>query len=160
MRPASRALRAGLAALALSLLGALASSAQDARAPAVLGRWLTEPRDGIIEISRAADNSYQGRIIGGNAPHRLDLQNPDPGRRAQLLLGQAIIQGLHDDGEGGWAGGTIYDPNTGRTYKCHLEMLDHERLKVRGFIGVSLLGRTQTWTRYNDANLDLSPPAH
>ena len=146
----------GLRALLVLMLGTVSvAQAQDV----LLGRWLTEPRDGIIEISRAADNSYQGRIIGGNDPHRLDLHNPDSGRRQQLLLGQIILQGLHQDG-GSWSGGTIYDPDSGRSYKCHIELIDPDHLKVRGFIGLSLLGRSQTWTRYLGASLDLSPGAH
>jgi uncharacterized protein (DUF2147 family) len=145
-----------LGVMALVLLGtAGAVQAQDV----ILGRWLTEPRDGIIEITRAADNSFQGRIIGGNAPGRLDSHNPDPARRPQQLLGQAILQGLHPDGEGGWSGGTIYDPNSGRTYKCRMELLDGDHLKLRGFIGISLLGRTQTWSRYRGTALVLPPAA-
>src|SRR5471032_3177130 len=143
-----------LGVLAVLLLGnANLAQAQDA----ILGRWLTEPRDGIIEITRAADNTYQGRIIGGNAPHRLDPHNPDPARRQQELLGQTILQGLHRDGEGSWSGGTIYDPDSGRTYKCHIELLDRDRLKLRGFIGISLLGRSQTWSRYLGTSLVLPP---
>jgi uncharacterized protein (DUF2147 family) len=151
-----------LALCSLGLSGAAlnASAAADAPVDPILGRWLTEPRDGIIEITRAADNGYQGRIIGGNAPGRLDLHNPDPQRRQQLLLGQTILQGMRADGEGSWSGGTIYDPDSGRTYKCHVELLDHERLKVRGYIGVSLLGRSQTWSRYLGAALQLPPAAH
>ena len=155
MRTGSRA----LSALAVFILGA-ASLVHAQAAPAILGRWLTEPRDGIIEITRAADNTYQGRIIGGNAPHRLDQHNPDPGRRQLELLGQTILLGLHDEGGGNWAGGTIYDPDSGRTYKCHIELFNGDRLKVRGFIGVSLLGRSQTWTRYSGAALILPPAAH
>ena len=126
----------------------------------ILGRWLTQPGDGIIEITRAADKTYQGTIIGGNAPHRVDEHNPDPARRQLPLLGQIILRGMHEDGDGALAGGTIYEPDTGRTYKCRIESLDHDRLKVRGFIGVSLLGRSQVWTRFTGASLDLSTPAH
>jgi uncharacterized protein (DUF2147 family) len=123
----------------------------------ILGRWLTEPHDGIIEITRAAGDSFQGRIIGGNAPGRLDAHNPDPARRPQQLLGQAILQGLRQDDETSWSGGTIYDPNSGRTYKCRIELLDRDHLKLRGFIGIALLGRTQTWSRYRGTALVLPP---
>lgn len=151
-----RAASLALGIVAMALLGSASpAQAQDV----ILGRWLTEPRDGIVEITRAADNTYQGRIIGGNAPHRLDPHNPDPARRQQELLGQTILQGLHQDGDGSWSGGTIYDPDSGRTYKCRIELLDRDRLKVRGFIGISLLGRTQTWSRYLGTSL-LLPPAH
>ena len=126
----------------------------------ILGRWLTQPGDGIIEITRAADNTYQGTIIGGNAPHRVDEHNPDPAHRQQLLLGQVILKDMHEEGDGALAGGTIYEPDTGRTYKCRIEALDHNRLKVRGFIGFSLLGRSQVWTRFTGSSLDLSTSAH
>lgn len=147
----------GLRALLVLMLGTVSvAQAQDV----LLGRWLTEPRDGIIEITRAADNTYQGRIIGGNAPHRLDQHNPDAGRRQQELLGQTILLGLNDDGTGHWSGGSIYDPDSGRTYRCRIELLDPDHLKVRGFIGISLLGRSQTWSRYLGTALVLPPAAH
>lgn len=149
--------RAALPLLACALLLVAASGTRAADAePALLGRWLTEPRDGIIEISRTADGSYQGRIVGGPTPRRLDERNPDPARRQQLLLGQVIMSGMRADGPDTWTGGTIYEPDSGRTYRCRLEIIDHDHLKVRGFIGFSLLGRSQTWTRYMGRELDLS----
>jgi uncharacterized protein (DUF2147 family) len=138
----------------------LAQQSGTSPATPVLGRWLTQPGDGIIEITRTGDRTYLGTIIGGNAPHRVDEHNPDPGSRQQLLLGQVILKDMHEEGDGALAGGTIYEPDTGRTYKCRIEILDHDRLKVRGFIGFSLLGRSQVWTRFAGGSLDLSRPAH
>lgn len=147
--------------VAVMLLWVAAPGLQAADASSsLLGRWLTEPRDGIIEITRSADNVYQGTIIGGNAPRRLDEHNPDPGRRQQLLLGQVILKNMHQEGDRTLVGGTIYEPDTGRTYKCRIEVIDHDRLKVRGFIGVSLLGRSQVWTRFAGSSLELTAPAH
>jgi uncharacterized protein (DUF2147 family) len=125
----------------------------------ILGNWLTEGRDGIIEISLASDGSYQGRIVGGNDPQRLDQHNPDPARRGQTLLGQIILKGMRYDGEGKWSAGTIYDPDSGRTYQCRLQRLDAERLQVRGFLGISLLGRSQLWTRYLGSSMTLPAAA-
>jgi uncharacterized protein (DUF2147 family) len=136
-----------------------AAEASDDQAALILGNWLTEPRDGIIQISMAADGSYQGKIVGGNNPQRQDQHNPDPARRSQLLLGQTIVQGMKYDGEGRWSGGTIYDPDSGRTYKCRLERLDADRLQVRGFIGFALLGRSQVWTRYRASSMTLPAAA-
>ena len=147
--------------LQLALLGILglqlapAARATDDQAAQILGNWLTEPRDGIIQISVASDGSYQGKIIGGNAPQRLDQHNPDPARRSLTLLGQTILQGMKYDGGGEWSGGTIYDPDSGRSYKCRLVRLDPDRLQVRGFIGFALLGRSQVWTRYLGSSLTL-----
>lgn len=121
----------------------------------VVGNWLTEPRDGIIQISVAADGSYEGKIVGGNNPRRLDAKNPDATRRTAPLLGQLILKGMKHDGVGKWSGGTIYDPDSGRTYKCRFELVGSDRLQVRGFIGFSLLGRSQTWTRYLGSSMTL-----
>src|SRR5262249_47746093 len=133
-----------------------AAASQTASQP-ILGRWLTEPRDGIVEISLSADGSYQGKIIGGNSPNRTDSKNPDASRRAALLLGQTILQQLKLKSPGHWAGGTIYDPDSGHTYSLSVELLDADHLKLRGFLGISLLGRTQVWTRYTSTTLTLPP---
>jgi uncharacterized protein (DUF2147 family) len=137
----------------------LAAAAADDQAAPVLGNWLTEGRDGIIEMSLASDGSYQGKIVGGNDPHRLDQHNPDEAKRSQTVRGQTILYGMKYDGHGKWSGGSIYDPDSGRTYKCKLELLGRDRLQVRGFIGFSLLGRSQVWTRYlgSEMNLPSSP---
>ena len=46
-----------------------------------------------------------------------------------------------------WDSGTIYDPKSGSTYSCFMELDGPDRIKVRGFIGISLIGRTDVWTR-------------
>jgi uncharacterized protein (DUF2147 family) len=59
-----------------------------------------------------------------------------------------ILSGLKKDRDDVWAGGEILDPGNGKTYRCKVKLIDGGRkLEVRGFIGVSLLGRTQTWIR-------------
>jgi uncharacterized protein (DUF2147 family) len=156
--PAARAL---LAALLLAAVPAAGAAASDAGPPdaAILGNWLTEPRDGIIAITRSADGLYEGRIIGGNAPQRLDARNPDPARRSLLLLGQVILTGMRYGGEGVWTGGRIYDPDSGRTYRCRIELRGDAQLQVRGYIGFALLGRTQLWTRYLGSSMTLPATA-
>jgi uncharacterized protein (DUF2147 family) len=159
--PGDRALAAEPAGAASAVPGAggAGSGKADAAAQAILGNWLTQKRDGIVRISRSADGHYQGRIVGGDAPERLDSHNPDPARRSQRLLGLTILRDMHYDGHGRWSGGTIYDPDSGHTYKCRLELRDPDRLRVRGFLGVALLGRSQTWTRYLGRSLQLPVPA-
>jgi uncharacterized protein (DUF2147 family) len=144
-----------LAALALPLARAVGGA--DAQPMQIVGNWLTEHRDGIIQISVADDGSYQGRIVGGNDPQRLDQHNPDESKHSHTLLGQTIIQGMKYDGDGKWSGGMIYDPDSGRSYKCRLEQLDQNRLQVHGFIGFALLGRSQVWTRYSGSSMTLPP---
>jgi uncharacterized protein (DUF2147 family) len=147
---------------ALAAVGMWASSEAMAWEPweaAVLGNWLTQPKDGIIEIARQPDGTVQGRIVGGAYPGRKDANNPDPALRDRVLRGQVIMKGLKPSGVNHWSGGTIYDPDKGSTYRCYLDLQPDGTLKLRGFIGFALLGRTQTWTRYSGTSMDLpSPP--
>jgi uncharacterized protein (DUF2147 family) len=132
-------------------------AATDVQAQQVLGNWLTQDRDGIIEISVAPDRSYQGRIVGGNDPGRVDTTNPDPALLTERLKGHVIMQGMRYTGDGHWSTGTIRDPNNGHIYKCRMQLLAPDRLQIRGFLGVSLLGRSQVWTRYTGTSMDLPP---
>lgn len=138
----------------LLLVSGLAFAADDS-STALLGNWLTEPKDGIIQITRTAAGLYEGRIVGGNQPGKLDSNNPDATKRALPLRGQVILQDLKYDGDRKWIDGTIYDPQSGKTYRCKLELRSDGTLKVRGFIGISLLGKTQVWTRYTGTAMDL-----
>ncbi len=155
---------AALASVALGLLLCVSATAvpgaDTSDANQIVGRWLTEPRDGIIEIEAAGDGTYTGRIIGGDSPNRTDSHNPDPAKRTALLLGQVILKQLRYEGSGQWADGTIYDPDSGRTYHCSVHSPQADTLSVRGFIGVSLLGRSQVWTRYRGTELTLPPARH
>jgi uncharacterized protein (DUF2147 family) len=65
------------------------------------------------------------------------------------ITGMIIVSGLTKDGDE-WSGGTIMDPNKGKTYDCYITMESKDKLKVRGYMGVALLGRTQYWYRYTE----------
>ena len=117
----------------------------------IVGLWLTGDGDGWIEI-RQDGNEYIGVIRGspddaGQDPERIDDKNPDPSLRHRKLLGLTIMRGFRHDGGMRWSGGRIYDPNSGNTYKGNLRLLDRDTLRVRGFIGLSVFGRSDTWTR-------------
>ncbi len=59
-----------------------------------------------------------------------------------------LFSGFRFDGEDRWIDGKIYDPNSGKTYRCIIiTVVDDNTLKLRGHVGVPLLGRTETWTR-------------
>lgn len=151
---------ARLALISVILSGfAMPVPAADVALTRIGGNWLTEPRDGIIQLSVDAQGNLQGRIVGGNHPGLRDEHNPDAALRSRELRGQIILKNMKYDGNGRWSGGTIYKPDNGKTYKCKVELHDDDTLSVRGFIGFSLLGVTQTWTRYTGTSMDL-PPAH
>lgn len=147
--------RARCGAFTFLCMAALAVLGADAKQSQILGNWLTEHKDGVIQISLAADSTYEGRIVGGSHPGRLDEKNPDPALRGKSLRGQVILRNLHYDGDGKWSGATIYEPDSGRTYRCLVELIAPDSLKVRGFIGFSMLGKSQTWTRYRGPSMTL-----
>ncbi len=138
--------------LAVALLAGLPLSLAD-RMPAIEGIWLSGDGDGWVEISLTAAG-LSGVITGSpNTPEErpdTDETNPDPALRDRLLIGLNLFAGFEYEGDGRWSGGTIYDPNSGKTYRCIVTMVDDSTLKVRGYIGVPLLGRTETWTRKTD----------
>lgn len=140
-------LRLTLLVIALSLHAAHADPAN------IEGRWLSGDGDGWIRIRLDGEDAV-GKIDGStdpNDPRIHDDVNPDPALRKRELYGLVIMSGFEYDGDGKWSGGTIYDPNSGKTYKCTLRLIDPNTLKVRGYIGMSLFGRNDTWTRDEDA---------
>lgn len=99
-----------------------------------------------IRIRAGADGVVTGfvekALVTSEQPN-CDLCTDD--RKGKPKLGMEIIRGAKQaEGEDHWEGGHILDPDNGKTYRCRIK-LDKGRLKVRGFIGVSLLGRTQYW---------------
>lgn len=116
---------------------------------AILGVWNNAEKDGYIEIN-SDGNMFEGIIIGGPNPedsNRLDENNPNPKLRNRPLIGLKLLQGFKYAGNNKWTKGKIYDPNNGKTYKSNLTLNEDGTLKVRGYIGVSMFGRTETWSR-------------
>jgi len=115
------------------------------------GVWIVEDGDGLIEF-QLQDEQLSGVIVGSVSdpnrakPARYDDLNPEPGLRERPLLGLAIFTNLLSSGSDKWKG-QVYDPNTGKTYKCTITLVNTNTLKVRGYIGLSLLGQTRIWTR-------------
>ncbi len=85
-----------------------------------------------------------------NKPAHRNCDDCTDDRRGKPILGMDIIRGLHKDGDH-WDGGTILDPNNGKVYRCSIGLRDAgQKLTVRGYIGISLFGRTQVWERVTD----------
>jgi uncharacterized protein (DUF2147 family) len=142
--------RRGVLALLIIAAALLAGGAQADNTPEqqILGIWLTQDKEGLVQIYRATSGRFEGRIVFGNGePEQLDDKNPDPALRTRSLNGAVILQGFRYAGDGRWADGTIYDPDNGKTYKCTMELKGADTLSVHGYIGVPLLGRSVLWTR-------------
>jgi uncharacterized protein (DUF2147 family) len=136
-----------------TLLTMMLSTASAADLPPIEGTWLSGDGDGWIEVTLDGDG-LSGVIKGSpnendDRPDR-DEKNPDPSLRERPLTGLELFAGFSYDGDGRWEGGTIYDPNSGKTYRCIITWVDRNTLKVRGYIGVPMLGRTETWKRVAD----------
>jgi uncharacterized protein (DUF2147 family) len=77
----------------------------------------------------------------------LDKNHPDEKVRSRPVLGLTNTWGFVYKGENIWDDGSIYDPKNGNTYSCTMKLKDKNTLEVRGYIGISLIGRTDVWTR-------------
>lgn len=126
---------------------ALISSAQaQSDADRILGEWMSPTKDGRILIYKT-NNKYYGSITWGTGGSGTDDKNPDPALRKRPVIGLEILKDfVFDSGE--WIEGTIYDPREGKTYSCKLTLDQmNNKLNIRGYLGISLFGRTETWTR-------------
>jgi len=118
----------------------------------IQGTWLNGDHTGWIELI-VVESELRGRIVGSpddphnKKPSRLDIENPKVELRSRELRGLTILSGFHYESDGSWVDGRVYDPNSGNTYKGTITLVDNDTLKLRGFIGISLFGRTETWTR-------------
>lgn len=144
------------AVIMVSMLLALSSGLLQAESMSPVGLWRTiddktKKERSIIRISEA-----EGGELRGVVEKIFDQPGDDPAhlckeckaeRKDQPIIGMTILWGLRKEGEG-WAGGEILDPKNGKIYRAKMSLSeDGNSLDVRGFIGFSLIGRTQTWHR-------------
>lgn len=121
------------------------------------GVWLTEEKTAAIEISHS-NNIWNGQIVWLKEPiekdesspaygdEKVDFKNPDKSKQSRKLMGLKMLENFQWNGTR-FEKGTIYDPKSGKTYKCKITFQGNDTIKVRGYVGVSLLGKTQIWTR-------------
>lgn len=135
--------------LLVSLFTVNAIFAQDQ----IVGVWFNTAKDGKVEIYKAGEK-YFGQIVWLKEPidentgkPKTDLNNPDGSKQKNAIIGLKVLKNFEYKGGDVWENGKIYDPENGKTYSCKITMRDSENLDVRGFIGFSLLGRTENWTR-------------
>lgn len=130
------------------------SAYAQSKADDVVGLWLTHNKDGKIEVYKKG-NKYFGKVRWGvtiydkNGNLTKDVKNPDKNLREQTLLGLNVLKNFAFDGEETWDGGSVYDPTTGKTYKC-LMKVKNGKLHVTGYIGFSWIGKTVVWSRIHE----------
>jgi uncharacterized protein (DUF2147 family) len=138
---------------ALLVVG-LVLAAGAGRAASPLGLWYAEGGAAQVAIERCG-GALCGRVIWLRSPFDergcdlRDRYNPDAGLRDRSLVGLELLRGVTPtpDPDGTLRGGVIYDPTSGRTYRCLLRLDGDDRLELRGYIGLPIIGRTTTWLR-------------
>ncbi|MDD2582300.1 MAG: DUF2147 domain-containing protein [Desulfuromonadaceae bacterium] len=142
--------------LAIVLL--TATSAFSAGQSDLLGSWKTEGGDSLLEFYRCGEKIC-GKVVWLKQPNyinskdgpvgktKVDRKNPNPALRNRPILGLQVMKGLTAKGGNRWENGTCYDPETGKSYKCKMSLKTPDRLQLRGYIGISLIGRNYVLTR-------------
>ena len=144
---------------------------------AILGAWLSgaEGKElARVRIYREG-GKYFGEIVWLEYPEfreddeqgmagmtKVDRENRDPTLRSQLILGLVILKNFsfEPDRKWPWTGGTVYDPENGKTYRCRMRLEKNGALKIRGYVGIPLFGRSTRWTRVTtgiSGGINLSP---
>ena len=125
---------------------------------AVLGQWLTADGKAKVEIVKHGD-VYDGSIVWLKEPNypaddktmpgksKVDQNNPDQALQSRPIVGLPLVSGFKYAGDNVWSDGHIYDPESGKLYSCKMTLMMDGSLKVRGYVGISLFGRTEIWTR-------------
>lgn len=113
----------------------------------VLGYYMNPTGEAILKIYEEA-GKYAGKLVWMKNPEKLDKENPDKTKQTQKILGSTIMHNFIFDGEI-WKNGSIYDPKNGKTYDCKISRDEKENLSIRGFIGISLIGRTDYFVKVN-----------
>ena len=134
--------------LANSALASTSNSPDD-----IVGVWKTGEGTAMVRIYKNGDK-YQGKVVWLKEPidpetgkPKVDKNHPDEASRKRAVLGLINIWGFLYKDNNTWDDGNIYDPKNGNTYSCTIKLTSPNSLEVRGYIVVSLIGRTDNWTR-------------
>jgi len=124
----------------------------------ILGLWTTEGGDSRLDFFKCGEKIC-GKIAWLKEPNyidskdgpvgktKVDLKNPNPALRNRPILGLQVMKGLTAKGGKRWGNGICYDPETGKSYKCRMKLATPKRLELRGYVGISLIGRNFILTR-------------
>lgn len=132
-------------------IGAFLPLTANAAADDILGEWFNGSKEAKIQIFKTG-STYSGKIVWLKIPNKdgkpkVDDKNPDASKRNNKVLGLQILRDFVSTKEDKWENGKIYDPKNGKEYSCEMTLKNPKTLDVRGYIGISLIGRTDTWTR-------------
>jgi len=118
----------------------------------ISGEWYNEEKSSKIQVYKTTADTYVGKIIWLKEPDRdgkpkTDINNPKAAKRSEPLIGLFVLRGFKKKSNSKYDGGTIYDPKSGKTYDCTITVVNEHELSMRGYVGISLIGKSTTWTR-------------
>lgn len=138
--------------LQLLIIGLALTFGVNSYGQTIFGKWKTYDEEtgnekSIVEIFEKNGKAY-AKILQLLEKGKEDnvCENCSGAKKDQPIKGMEIIDGLSKDDDE-WNDGKILDPKTGKVYKCYITLEAQNKLKVRGYIGFSLMGRTQYWSR-------------
>ncbi len=148
--------------LTLTLLTLISFNAHASEAHNPEGLWLTQNERSVIKVTKNSAGKLEGHIAwiveGGM---QFDEKNSDNAKRNNPMCGLKIMsdvtQGNNDKNK--WHSGKIYKADDGDMYDVNLELLNAGKMKIRGFKGISLLGKTQHWMRVSAKDYPKCSPA-
>jgi uncharacterized protein (DUF2147 family) len=118
----------------------------------IVGTWANSDNVMKVKIEKIGSH-YFGKLVWLEKPNepdgapKLDKHNPDVTLRKVPFIGLRVMKDMKYKGNGVWAGGTLYDPEKGKTYGCKITLVSMNVANIRGYIGLSLLGKTEKFSR-------------
>ena len=122
-----------------------------AQSDKIEGIWYNDSKSAKIQITKDINSKFNGKIVWLKEPlkdgkPKVDDQNSNQKLHTRPILGLPILANFAKDGDNKYTNGSIYDPKNGKTYSCNINYKGN-KLDIRGYIGISLFGRTTTWER-------------
>jgi uncharacterized protein (DUF2147 family) len=117
----------------------------------VVGKWINSSGEAHIQIYKKG-GAYFGKIVWLKSPNnengkvKVDEKNPSVNLQSRPILGLEIVKNLKFSDDY-WDDGTIYDPKSGKTYSSKITLKGNNQINLRGYIGLSLIGRSEVWTK-------------
>ncbi|MBS1269160.1 MAG: hypothetical protein MAG794_00104 [Gammaproteobacteria bacterium] len=150
---------------AIALMTTIPGAASEALVEEVLGSWLTGKEGAVIEIYKCdGERELCGRITWLKKPYthegelKRDSRNPDASLRDRPRCGIIVVTGLRRIDEDTWAHGRVYNPKSGNRYRAYLDLNDDGTIRIRAYIGIPLVGKSDTWTR--PEGIDIGCPSN
>lgn len=118
----------------------------------IIGTWVNSTGEAHIEVY-STNSKYFGKIAWLKEPldekgkPKTDGHNPKEELKKRPVLGLVLLTNFNYIGDNKWEDGEIYDPKNGKSYSCNMTLKDASTLEIRGYIGISLIGRTEVWKR-------------